>query len=66
MTSIETWVSHITPESQQQSIKWFIHEIYYKTNERPQFQYEISCALYSGIGKELVDYLPRNETVNAQ
>ncbi|GBN93642.1 hypothetical protein AVEN_157473-1 [Araneus ventricosus] len=44
VTSDETWVSHVTPESKQQSMEW-------KRSNQQRCQHAKSCALYSGTDR---------------
>jgi len=51
VTGDETWVSHITPESKQQSLHWKHTGLPKRKKFEQTFQQGKSCALYSGTEK---------------
>ncbi|GFQ98652.1 HTH_48 domain-containing protein [Trichonephila clavata] len=67
VTGDETWVAYVTPESKQQSMEWR----HSSSPKRVKFKQTISarkimCTIFwDRKGVLLVEFLPRNETINA-
>ncbi|GFQ82638.1 HTH_48 domain-containing protein [Trichonephila clavata] len=67
VTGDETWVAYVTPESKQQSMEWR----HSSSPKRVKFNQTISARKIMGTvfwdrkGVLLVEFLPRNETINA-
>ncbi|KAG8190149.1 hypothetical protein JTE90_026716 [Oedothorax gibbosus] len=67
VTGDETWVAYVTPESKQQSMEWRHSD----SPKQVKFKQTISarkimCTVFwDRKGVLLVDFLPRNETINA-
>ncbi|KAJ4432082.1 hypothetical protein ANN_20696 [Periplaneta americana] len=66
ITGDETWISHFTPETKQQSMHWQ----HSGSPVRTKFKQTLSCTesdmvFWDRKGILLIDFLPRGETVNA-
>ncbi|GFR20425.1 HTH_48 domain-containing protein [Trichonephila clavata] len=67
VTGDETWVAYVTPESKQRSMEWR----HSSSPKRVKFKQTISarkimCTVFwDRKGVLLVEFLPRNETINA-
>ncbi|KAG8173908.1 hypothetical protein JTE90_020212 [Oedothorax gibbosus] len=67
VTGDETWLVYVTPESKQQSMEWRHSD----SPKQVKFKQTISarkimCTVFlDRKGVLLVDFLPRNETINA-
>jgi hypothetical protein len=67
VTGDETWVSHVTPESKQQSMEWR----HTSSPKKPKFKQTIStCKIMCSVfwdwqGVLLVEFLPKSTTINA-
>ena len=68
VTGDETWVSHVTPESKQQSMQWR----HTSSPTKKEFKQTLSArkimrtVFWDRYGVSLLDYRPNGQTVNAQ
>jgi hypothetical protein len=67
VTGDETWVSHATPESNQQSMEWRHTSSPTKTKfKQSTSTWKIMCTVFwDRKGILLVDFLPQGSTINA-
>jgi len=67
VTGDETWVSHITPESKQQSLHWKHTGLPKRKKFKQMFSTrEIMCTLFwDRQGVLLVEFLPQGTTINS-
>jgi len=62
----ETWVSHATPESKQQSMEWRHTSSSTKMTFKQTTSWKIMCTVFwDRKGVLLVDFLPQGSTINA-
>lgn len=68
VTGDETWVSHVTPESKQQSMEWRHSGSPRRHKVKPTLSRDkIMCTVFwDRQGILLVEFLPRGETINAE
>jgi len=68
VTGDETWVSHVTPESKQQSMQWCHTSSPTKKKFKQTFSArKIMCMVFwDHYGVLLLDYHPNGQTINAQ
>ncbi|GBM39812.1 Histone-lysine N-methyltransferase SETMAR [Araneus ventricosus] len=67
LTGEETWVSHVTPESKQQSMEWRLTDCPERVKAKPALsQRKIMASVFCDRhGVLLVDFMQRGTTINA-